>query len=62
MFTIHLRDGNLFQKFHGHSEKVATHKFPGQLESGDTSMSRGRQTIYILSFVEIAFCDASSNS
>ena len=48
MFTIHLRDGNLFQKFHGHSEKVAIHKFPGQLESGDTSMSRGRQTIYII--------------
>ena len=52
MFTIHLRDGNLFQKFHGHSEKVATHKFPGQLESGDTSIPRGRQAIYIY----IIFC------
>ena len=62
MFTIHLRDGNLFQKLHGHSERVATHKFPSQLESGDTSMPRGRQTIYIFYSVEIAFCDASSNS
>ena len=38
LFTVHLRDGNLVQKFDCHSERITTHKPPDQLESGDTSM------------------------